>query len=158
MGHHLLSVHVDAAPEQVFDLWVDLDRAHEWIEGLTNVTDVSGPLGQAGTRYTSWFGRMKSPSEIVQAERPRLVRTRFGSRLLRGTTQATFEDENGGTRLTQEFWTEGVIPAIAARIFATGSYKGSLRGELNSFVRLVEGEAPVTSQPRAPVNSKGGEQ
>ena len=30
-------VHVRAPREQVFDLWTDLDRAHEWIEGLTRI-------------------------------------------------------------------------------------------------------------------------
>ena len=32
---------------------------------------------------------------------------------------------------------------IIARIFATGSYRGSFRGELNDFVRLAEREARV---------------
>ncbi len=41
--------------------WTDLDRAHEWIEGLTRITDVTGPVATAGTRYTAWFGRMRSP-------------------------------------------------------------------------------------------------
>jgi uncharacterized protein YndB with AHSA1/START domain len=141
MPHYRFTVHVDAPPERVFDLWVNLDRSHEWVEGLTRITDVTGPADQVGTRYTAWFGRMRSPSEVVEAERPRHVKTRFGSSLLRGTTRATFEPEGNGTRLTQEFWTEGVVPAIAARIFSIGSYKGSFRGELNSFVRIAEREA-----------------
>ena len=141
MGHHRFVVQVRAPREQVFDLWTDLDRAHEWIEGLTRITDVTGPVTTAGTRYTAWFGRMRSPSEILQVDRPRLVTTRFGSWLLRGVQQATFEDQGDGTRLTQEFWTNGVISAVMARIFAFGSYKGSFRGELESFARLAEREA-----------------
>jgi uncharacterized protein YndB with AHSA1/START domain len=132
---------VKAPREQVFDLWMDLDRAHEWIEGLTRITEVTGPVTTAGTRYTAWFGRMCSPSEILQVERPRLVRTRFGSSLLRGVVQATFADQADGTRLTQEFWTNGILSAVMARIFAVGSYKGSFRGELMSFARLAEREA-----------------
>jgi hypothetical protein len=65
-------------------------------------------------------------------DRPRLVRTRLGSWLLRGVEQATFEDHGDGTRLTHEFWTNGIIPAVMARIFAFGSYKGSFLGELPS--------------------------
>jgi uncharacterized protein YndB with AHSA1/START domain len=141
MGHHRFVIHVNAPREQVFDLWTDLDRAHEWIEGLTRISDVTGPLNKAGTRYTAWFGPMRSPSEVLQADRPRLVKTRFGSWLLRGVSQETFEDEAEGTRLTQEFWTNGIIPAVMARIFALGSYKGSFRGELKSFARLAAGEA-----------------
>lgn len=142
MGHHRFVVQVGAPREHVFDLWTDLDRAHEWIEGLTRITDVTGPVTRAGTRYTVWFGRMRSPTEVLQVDRPRLFRTRFGSWLLRGVAQATFEDQGTGTRLTQEFWTDGILSAIVGRLFASGSYRGSFRGELESFVRLAEREAP----------------
>ena len=141
MGHHRFVVQVRAPREQVFDLWTDLDRAHEWTEGLTRITDVTGPITTAGTSYTAWFGRMRSPSQILQVDRPSLVKTRFGSRILRGVQQATFEDLGNGTRLTQEFWTSGIISAVMARIFAFGSYKGSFQGELTSFARLAEREA-----------------
>jgi hypothetical protein len=141
VGHHRFVVQVKAPREQVFDLWTNLDRAHEWTEGLTRITDVTGPVTTVGTRYTVWFGRMRSPTEVLQVDRPKLVRTRFGSWLLRGVAQATFEDQGHGTRLTQEFWTNGIISAVMGRIFAFGSYKGSFRGELNSFVRLAEREA-----------------
>ena len=110
-----------APREQVFDLWTDLERGHEWIEGLTRITDVTGPVTTAGTRYTAWFGRMRSPTEVLEVDRPRLLRTRFGSWLLRGVQQATFEDQADGTRLTQEFWTNGIDelaagdPVTAAR-------------------------------------------
>ena len=138
MGHHRFVVQVRAPREQVFDLWTDLDRAHEWTEGLTRITDVTGPITTAGTRYTAWFGRMRSPSEILQVDRPRLVKTRFGSWLLRGVQQATFEDQGHGTQVTQEFWTKGIISAVMATIFSFGSYKGSFQGELKSFARLAE--------------------
>jgi uncharacterized protein YndB with AHSA1/START domain len=114
MGTHRFSVHVDAPPEPVFDLWTNIDRAHEWIGGLTGFTDVTGPTDRVGTRYTARFGRMSSPTEVVEVWRPRVYATRFGNRLLAGVSRATFEPEDGGTRLTQEFITKGVIPAIAA--------------------------------------------
>ena len=75
MGHYRFVVQVGASREQVFDLWTDLDRAHEWIEGLTRITDVTGPVTTAGTRYIVWFGRLRSPTEVLQVDRPRLVRT-----------------------------------------------------------------------------------
>lgn len=141
MAHHQFTVDIAAPIEQVYDLWTNPERMSEWIEGISKVTDVTGPAGQAGTRYTVWFGSMRSPSEILEAERPRRLRTRFGNRLLRGETNVTFEPMPSGTRLTQEFRTQGVVPAIAAWIFALGSYKGSFRGEIESFVRLAEREA-----------------
>jgi uncharacterized protein YndB with AHSA1/START domain len=145
MAQYQFTVDIAAPVEQVFDLWTNLDRAHEWIEGISKVTDVVGPSGVAGTRYTIWFGPMRSPSEILEAERPRYLRTRFGTWLLRGETRVRFEPTAAGTRLTQEFRTQGLIPAIAARVFALGSYKGSFRGELDTFVRIAEREA---NQPR----------
>ena len=138
MGEYRFEIHVAAPPEHVFGLWTDLDRAKEWIGGLTKYTDITGPIDQVGTRYTAWFGKVRSPTEVLEVERPRFIRTRFGSRLLRGETSSTFEPDGDGTRLTQTFRTEGVIPAIAARIFATGSYKGSFRGELAEFGRIAE--------------------
>ena len=91
MAHHQFTVDIAAPIEQVYDLWTNLERMSEWIEGVTKVTDVTGPAGQAGTRYTVWFGSMRSPSEILEAERPHRLRSRFGNRLLRGETNVTFE-------------------------------------------------------------------
>jgi uncharacterized protein YndB with AHSA1/START domain len=149
MGEHRFTIHVDAPPEQVFALWIDLDRAKEWIGGLTKITDLTGPVDQAGTRYTAWFGSMRSPTEVLEVERPRFIRTSLGSALLRGQTSTTFEPESGGTRLTETFRTQGIIPAIAARIFATGSWKGSFKGELAHFGRIAERDAERDARSRA---------
>lgn len=141
MAHYRLSIDIDAPRERVFDLWTDLERMVEWVGGVTGVSDVSGPVDRAGTRYVVRFGPMRSPTEVLAAERPRLFRTRFGNRILRGEAEARFEDIDGRTRLTQEFDIIGLIPNIAARIFGMGSYAGSFRGELNAFKALAEREA-----------------
>ncbi|HEY6057587.1 MAG TPA: SRPBCC domain-containing protein [Candidatus Limnocylindrales bacterium] len=141
MGTYRFVVEIAAPIERVFDLWTNLERWSEWVGGVTKVTDVTGSPGQAGTRYTIWFGGMRSPTEVLEAERPRRIRTRFGNRVLRGETSVTLEPTATGTRLSQEFRTEGLIPAIAARIFATGSYRGSFRGELEAFSHIAEREA-----------------
>jgi uncharacterized protein YndB with AHSA1/START domain len=121
MAHYSFTKHIAAPPELVFDLWTDLDRLAEWTGGVTSVTDRSGPITTPGTRYTVWFGSMASPTEVVAVERPRFIRTRFGNRLLRGENDASFQPDGDGTLLTEEFRTEGLLPAIAARVFATGS-------------------------------------
>jgi uncharacterized protein YndB with AHSA1/START domain len=138
---HRLSTFSAAPPERVFDLWTDLDRMKEWVGGVTRVTDVSGPVDRAGTRYMVWFGPVKSPTEVLEAERPRRFMTRFGNWVLRGTSSTTFEPEGDGTRITEEFVTEGLVSAVTSRIFGMGSYKGSYQGELNEFARLAEREA-----------------
>ena len=91
MTTHQFVVDIAAPVEQVFDLWTNVERWHEWIEGISKVSDVTGLPGQAGTRYTIWFGSMRSPSEILEAEPPRRLRTRFGNRMLRGETLVTLE-------------------------------------------------------------------
>ena len=72
MGRYTISTHVAAPPEHVFALWTNLERMGEWVGGVTGVSDVSGPVDQVGTTYVVHFGPMKSPTEFLEVERPRL--------------------------------------------------------------------------------------
>jgi uncharacterized protein YndB with AHSA1/START domain len=146
MGNHHVSAHVAAAPERVFDLWTDLDRMKDWVGGVTRVSDVSGPVAQAGTTYTVWFGRMASRTEVLEADPPRFLRTRFGNGLLAGESIVRFEPEGDGTRIDQEFQTTGLIPNLMGRIFAMGSYRGSFQGELNEFARIAAAEESTAAR------------
>jgi uncharacterized protein YndB with AHSA1/START domain len=137
MPTHRLTAYSAAPPERVFALWTDLDRMKEWVGGVTKVTDVTGPVDQAGTTYIVWFGPVKSPTVVLEAERPRRFSTRFGNRILRGVNTTTFEAEGSGTRITLDMRTEGLVSAITSRLFALGSYKGSYQGELNDFAKLA---------------------
>jgi len=141
MGRHRFEIRIAASPEQVFALYTNLDRMHEWTGGVTRVVDISGPVDHAGTTYTVVFGRMRSPTTVLAAERPRFFKTRFGNAALRGTAEATFAAEGEGTRMTQEFRTEGMVAGVLGRLFALGYYKGSFRGELNEFGRIAEQDA-----------------
>ena len=127
----------------------------EWVGGVTGVTDVSGPIDRAGSTYIVHFGPMKSPTEVIDVERPRRFATKFGNLILRGRSAATFEPEGDGTRITQEFETVGRISAISAWIFSRGSYEGSFRGELEKFARLAEREAGTRRQPENPTTGGG---
>jgi uncharacterized protein YndB with AHSA1/START domain len=141
VARYTFSTHVAAPAERVFALWTDLERMGEWVGGVTGVTDVSGPIDQVGTTYVVHFGPVKSPTEILEVERPRRFATRFGSWLLRGRSSATFESDGDGTRVTQAFETVGRISAISSWVFSRGSYEGSFRGELEKFARIAEDEA-----------------
>ena len=141
MATHRVTTLVAAPPERVFAAWTDLDRFPEWIGGVTRVTDRVGSTGQAGSRYTVWFGRMASPTEILEVERPWHIRTRFGNAILKGESDVRFASEGEGTRIHQEFVTRGFISAIFGRLFAMGSYRGSFQGELETFRKLVERDA-----------------
>ena len=80
---------------------------------MTGVGDVSGSVDQVGTTYIVHFGPMKSPTEVLEVERP---------------------------RITQTFETVGLISAISSWVFSRGSYEGSFRGELEKFARIAERE------------------
>ena len=146
MGRHTYSQHVDAPPAVAFDLWTNLERQHEWIGGVTAVVDVTGLVDVAGTSYTVMFGRTRSPTEVLEADRPRVFAVHFGNWILRGQNRATFEPEDSGTRVTVRMDTEGLFPAIMARIFSLGSWKGSFRGELAHFARLAAIEGRVAHE------------
>ncbi|HET7646295.1 MAG TPA: SRPBCC family protein [Candidatus Limnocylindria bacterium] len=141
MAEHRLTIDIASRPDDVFALWMDLDRMTEWVGGVTRVTDVSGPIDVAGTRYTVWFGRISSPTEILEVDRPHHVRTRFGNLIMKGESDVRLDPTPEGTRLTQVFRTRGLVSAIAARLFATGSYEGSFRGELEKFRAIAEDQA-----------------
>jgi uncharacterized protein YndB with AHSA1/START domain len=143
MAEHRVSIDIAASPHRVFALWMDLDRMTEWVGGVTRVTDVSGPIDVAGTHYTVWFGPMRSPTEILEVERPHHVRTRFGNLILKGESDARFEPTAEGTRLTQVFRTRGLISAVTGRLFAAGSYEGSFKGELEKFRTIAERESTL---------------
>jgi uncharacterized protein YndB with AHSA1/START domain len=140
VARYTISTQVAAPPERVFALWTNLERMGEWVGGVTGVSDVSGPVDQAGTTYVVHFGPMKSPTEILEVERPRRFATRFGNWLLAGRSSATFEPDGDGTRVTQEFETVGWISAVSSWLFSRGSYEGSFRGELEKFARIAERE------------------
>jgi uncharacterized protein YndB with AHSA1/START domain len=141
VGRYRFSVLIMAPPDRVFDLWTNLDRMKEWVGGVTKVTQVTGPSSMAGTRYTVWFGGMRSQTEVLESVRPWRHRTKFGNRLLRGENTATFEADGAGTRVLEELRSEGFVAGVAARIFAVGSYRGSFQGELNEFARIAEQDA-----------------
>jgi hypothetical protein len=141
MARYTISTRAAAPIDDVFALWTDVQRMGEWVGGVTGVSDVSGPVDRVGTTYVVHFGPVKSPTEVIDVERPGRFATRFGSWVLRGTSSATFEPDGDGTRIVQEFQTIGLISAISSWVFSRGSYEGSFRGELEKFARLVEREA-----------------
>jgi uncharacterized protein YndB with AHSA1/START domain len=143
MAEHRISIDIAAPPDRVFALWMDLDRMTEWVGGVTRVTDVSGPIDVAGTRYIVRFGPMKSPTEILEVDRPHHVRTRFGNFILKGESDVRIEPTSDGTRLTQVLRTRGFISALTGRLFAAGSYEGSFRGELETFRIIAERESTL---------------
>ena len=140
MARYVLTARCDVPPEVAFDLWTNIAREGEWVRGITRVGEPDGPIARVGTRYSAWFGGMRSDSVVIEAERPRVFATRFRSAVLRGTNRATFETDAGGTIVTETFETDGVVAAVFAWLFGHGSYRGSFQGELDKFARLTTAE------------------
>lgn len=157
MGTHRFSVHVNLAPVDALYLWADLDRV-EWMEGVTRVTDVAGPHARPefalpgrrnplvilpGSRYVLWFRLGPVRHEVLARNDPGSThghRTRLDGRFRRGEMRVTFEAEDGGSRVSLEVQTEGLLPSIAGRLLAVGFYRGSFRSQMRSFARAAERE------------------
>ena len=126
--------------------------------GVTRVSDVAGrpdrpdftlpgaswPLvSSPGSRYTIWFGRRPVRIEVLfpaQPEEGTVYRTRLDGSFRRGESLVRFEPNSDGSRVTLEVRSEGLMPGIAGRLMAIGSYRGTFRGNLRSFARLAERE------------------
>ncbi len=156
MATYRFSAHANLLPVEALFLWADLDRVTEWMEGVTRVSDVAGrpdrpdftlpgrrlPLViSPESRYTLWFGRRPVRVEVLWLADPRSTsayRTRLDGSFRRGEILVTFEPEDGGSTVILEVRTDGLLPGIAGRLLAIGSYRGSFRGQLRSFARLAE--------------------
>lgn len=140
MAQHSFEVDIAAPPERAYDVWVDAERSVEWTQGLTRVSDISGLPGQAGTRYSAWFGRTRAAVEVTVGDRPRRYAWRVRLGPLAAEFDTRFERSGSGTRMTETVRTRGPLGWLWNRVLSTGSYRGSFRGELRAFARIVEDE------------------
>ena len=144
MGRYTYSIDIDAPQELVFNLWTDLELMKKWVGGVTAVSEPTGPIDQAGTSYTIYFGRFGSRTEILEVERPRLYATRSDTFWMQLSNRGTFErtgPDGARTRLNQEIDVHGSpLSRAFGWIFGHGSYRGSFLGELRHFARIAEAE------------------
>lgn len=140
MAEHSFTVDIAAPPESAYDLWVNPERSLEWTEGMTRVTDISGAVGRAGTRYTAWFGGTPAAVEVTLADRPRRFAWHVRLGPLAAEFDTTFDPSGSGTRMTETVRTRGLIAWLWNRVLSTGGYRGSFRGELRMFARICEQE------------------
>jgi hypothetical protein len=88
----------------VFDFVTDPEHVKKWKKGLVEIRRISsGPVGASTTEIHvgEFMGRRLEVSrEITEYERDRKVRYRTTSGLFPAEGQLTFEDVEGGARLT----------------------------------------------------------
>ena len=130
-----------AAPiEWVYAAYVDPALMPKWME-LAAVTDLSGPLDQAGTWFTQVYrGRWRFRTQVLRAEPPTLHEM-AGRAPLRTTYRwlARFAPDGEGTHVTLESETRifGPLDLLAQRLF-DASARASARRHLADLAVLVE--------------------
>jgi carbon monoxide dehydrogenase subunit G len=149
MGHISRSIHIEATPEQAFDLLANPERFLEWQVPAAEVKDITGTPGTVGlgwTTATTFAGRkMESHMSVTAVDRPRSFEVK-GTGSGTGTVRGRLEPAAGGTDLTVEAeyaMPLGFIGGAADKLFFEKSYAESWDKSLEKFKALVEAEAPV---------------
>jgi carbon monoxide dehydrogenase subunit G len=149
MGHISRTIHVEATPEQAFDLMANPERLREWQVPAAEVKDITGTPGTVGLGWTtvsSFAGRkMEGHMSVTAVERPRSFEAK-GTGSFAATLRGRFEPAAGGTDVTLENEYEmplGFIGDAADKLFFEKSFAESWDKSLAKFKALVEAEAPA---------------
>ena len=149
MGHISRTIHVEATPEQVFDLFTNPGRFLEWMVPASEVKDITGTPGTVGLGWTTastFVGRkMENHMRVTAVERPRSFEVK-GTGTGAATLRGRFEPAAGGTDVTLENEYEmplGFIGDAANKLFFEKSFAESWDKSLAKFKALVEAEAPA---------------
>ena len=131
------SIHIEAPPEQVFDLFNDPDTFVEIIGHLQDADRegdkvewvAQGPLGM----------KLSGEAEIVREERPKALTWKSIGGALDVEGSAHFEPEDEGTRLSYSLTYD--VPggtAVKAVAGALGDAEGEVRRTLERLKKLAE--------------------
>jgi uncharacterized protein YndB with AHSA1/START domain len=149
MGHISRTIHIEATPEQVFDLVTNPTRFREWQVPAAEVKDITGTPGTVGYGWTaaSTFAgrRMEAHMSATAIERPRTFQLNSTGSMA-STVRGRFEPAAGGTDVTIENEYEmplGFIGDAANRLFVEKSFAESWDKSLAKLKALIEAEAAV---------------
>ena len=150
MAHVRMQEHIDAPIEHVFDLLLDAKRWPEWMSGGMEVKEVTGPLDQVGTKVreeSAFLGRrMESVTEIVEVQRPHLLKMVGESAGVKYHGMIRFTEAGAGTDAEME--SEYDLPAgflghIADRLFIERTMEREMRHNAENFKALAEAKVPA---------------
>ena len=133
------SVLLQVPIERAWDLWVDAARYTQWQSMLLAVRELSGARATAGTTYVLDHGpKMQRRVRVLVAERPvRHVIEQQGMGIHDETT-ATFEQEDGGTRLTLVvIYRLGRLMSLLTRFDRTSRTERELQRELDRLAVIA---------------------
>lgn len=144
MGRYVLTRHIEALPDRVFDAFIDPVLLVDWMD-VKEIRDATGPLGTPGTRYLMVVrGPWGFQSEIHRSERPMIHA--YGGRAPLGASfryTATLDARGGGTDLaldTEYALPFGPIGRLLDRLFIEGSPHTVANRELDRLVELVSAQ------------------
>jgi uncharacterized protein YndB with AHSA1/START domain len=150
MGHISRTIHVEATPEQVWDLFTNPERFREWMVPTAEVKDITGTPGSVGLGWSTvstFAGRkMESHMSVTAGDRPRYFEAKSTGSGGTGTLRGRFEPAAGGTDITIESEYEmklGFIGGAADKLFVEKSMAESWDKSLAKFKALIEAAAPV---------------
>lgn len=146
MAHVRNTIEVDAPLEEVWRIGADPELIPAWNTTVTAVKDATGPLDQAGSRYTTVSKIAGRPIEVtwtVDRVEP------FRSAEVSGTTplggharqQVLFEPTAQGTRVTLDLDYElapGLLAQIIDKVFAERAIERDVRHSGENLKALVE--------------------
>jgi uncharacterized protein YndB with AHSA1/START domain len=149
MGHISRTIHIEATPEQVFDLVTNPTRFREWQVPAAEVKDITGTPGTIGYGWTAastFAGRtMEGHMRVTAVERPRTFELNSTGSMA-STVRGRFDPAAGGTDATIENEYEmplGFIGDVANRLFIEKSFAESWDKSLAKLKALIEAEAAV---------------
>lgn len=156
MGHVRESVHIEAPPETAWQLGRDPIRIPEWNTTAIEVKDVSGPLDQAGSRFTVVSKIAGRPLDVTwqvdKVDAPRHAET---SATTPGGGHARqvidYEPDGNGTRVTVDLEYElpmGWFGEMLNKLVAERMIARDVRHSSENFKALVEEEAGVVAAGR----------
>ena len=124
---------IGAPPDEVFGLYMDLDRRSEWNPSARGLLEQTGELNQPGSRYV--FDTAFGPFEVhlLQVEPPRLVQLREGvGRWAETVVTMRFDSVRGGRTLLS-----------VESAFDRSGRIGRLSAPLAAFFALVYGRVEL---------------
>lgn len=151
------SVHLDAAPEQVYDLWTNYENFPRFMANVIAVRDL-------GNRRSHWVVKGPAGSEVefdailTEQSRPRRLAWQSvpGSEVEQ-TGSVQFEPIGGGTRATVSMHYQppaGAVGQAVATLFGCAP-ETELEEDLNRLKALVEGgSVPPRTEGRAGTEGK----
>lgn len=141
MGSLTVSVWIEAAPEQVWQVYVDPGRIPDWQTGRPVVSRVDGVPGVVGATYLSRRGRLSATTLVVSADSPSELVTRtdtsFGLQL---DVTSRLVERAGGTELridAEARWSRLLRPVAKVAEMAVLNPRQA-RIELANLKSLVE--------------------